>query len=116
MIHLSDLKENPLSLLDQDLYLEGKIFIKNTTHLAGHIKGDIAMTPEAHLIIEPSGKIEGNITGGKISVWGIICGNVDVISFTALEGAHLSGTLKAQELHVEAGAVLNLNLNIESSS
>ena len=88
-----------------------KIFPRKLNLSAGFpIKGkfDGEIDAEGHLILGPNAVIKATIRTGVLTNYGKIIGNVEAIEkVELLKGAELNGDVKAPDLIIESGCILN---------
>jgi cytoskeletal protein CcmA (bactofilin family) len=106
------MSKNPISgqitTLSVGTTLTGDIVVENDIRIAGTVKGKL--TTAGHLILEQTGKIEGEIKAKAATLAGQVIGNIDVDEALILESkASLSGDLKTRLLTIEEGANFNGN-------
>ncbi|NLB64171.1 MAG: polymer-forming cytoskeletal protein [Fibrobacter sp.] len=97
-----------ITTLSVGTIITGDIVVENDIRIAGTVKGKI--TTVAHLILEQTGKIEGEIKAKRATLAGRVEGNIEVEETLILESkASLSGDLKTRLLTIEEGAYFNGN-------
>ncbi len=97
------------SFIGRESKITGTIEINGTCHLYCQIQGNILIGSNADLFIEEGAKIEGNIQGHDIDIYGEVRGNIHStgkVSFYST--AVFSGELETKELSISPGAKLEM--------
>ena len=95
------------TLIAQGMYIEGNIKTSSIMNLEGEIKGDIQADT---IIINPTGKVEGNIRCKTLNVAGGFSGTIVAEKISIAETAKLAGDLEYKTLAVDYGAVMDCKL------
>lgn len=107
-----NLKEQEFSFLGRGSKISGSFLLNGSSHLSGHIEGDITMGQEAHLCIEKHGKIIGQIKGHHIEVYGEINGRLEASGkVTVYPPAIIEGEIHSQQLIIHPGARIDCEIH-----
>lgn len=105
------------SFFGEDIVIEGNVEAKGNLRLDGCIKGDL--TSSSSLVVGEKGRVEGNIIGTRVEVYGSVDGNinakeglyiessgkvvgdVEVMSISVIEGGEFNGNCKMLKGNVE---------------
>jgi cytoskeletal protein CcmA (bactofilin family) len=94
---------NPRNFLSQDVEIKGTISFGQELTTHGKIEGQVNSTGE--FTIGKTGSIQGDITAARVSVHGVVNGNIIVTERCELRGAaQLHGDLESPSLVIEEGA------------
>lgn len=105
---------NQLTHLSEGTTITGEIIVDNDLRIAGKIKGQIKTT--AHLIVEPTGVLDGEINAVSATIAGKITGNVTALEKLVLEAkAELSGDITTKQLIIEDGAIFQGNCKMKET-
>lgn len=95
-------------ILDVNASMQGTLRFDDPVNLRISGKFQGALDTKGSLMIGQKADIEANITGEKISIAGVVNGNIKAASALILEAsAILNGNVETPKLSVEEGAVLN---------
>ena len=93
----------PTNFISQDVQIEGTLSFGKSLAVHGRITGDVRSS--GILTLGESGVIEGDVTAGSVTIYGLVKGNVTVTGRCELKGAgRLVGDLVAPRLLMEDGA------------
>ena len=95
------------TLIAYGMYIEGNIKTNSVMNLEGEIKGDVQADT---IIINPTGKIEGNIRCKTLNIAGGFSGTIVAEKISVAETAKLTGDLEYKTLAVDYGAVMDCKL------
>jgi tetratricopeptide (TPR) repeat protein/cytoskeletal protein CcmA (bactofilin family) len=91
------------SYFEKGIILEGTLWVKGKVHFGASIKGDVHSSD--HLIISPSGYVNGSIYSYNLSNSGKIVGDIFSKNKTILlNGGDLTGDISTYQLVVDEGA------------
>ena len=91
------------NFLSQDVEIKGTVTFVADLVSHGKIEGEIQS--EGQLTIGPTGTMNGDIMAGRVSVHGVVNGNITVQDRCELKGnAQLIGDLESPSLVIEEGA------------
>ena len=100
---MSQLPTPARNFLSQDVEIKGSITFGAELVSHGKIEGDV--NSEGSLTIGPTGTMQGDILAGRVSVHGVVNGNITVQDRCELRGnAQLIGDLESPSLVIEEGA------------
>jgi cytoskeletal protein CcmA (bactofilin family) len=89
--------------LSQDVEIKGTISFGDELTSHGKIEGEVHSTGQ--FTIGKTGTIQGDITAARVSVHGVVTGNIAVTERCELRGAaQLHGDLESPSLVIEEGA------------
>jgi cytoskeletal protein CcmA (bactofilin family) len=99
---MSSLSE-PGNFLSKDVEIEGTLSFATSLAVHGKVVGDVRSS--GVLTLGETGVIEGDITAGSVTIYGLVKGDVTVTNRCELRGAgRLLGDLVAPRLIMEDGA------------
>lgn len=104
------IKGVPFSILGNQTFFQGKLFLKGEARLAGQVEGSIVA--EDILIIEEGANIKGDLQGNLVEICGTFEGIIrvsDTLKITST--AKILGEIVANKLIVEEGAKLKGQIN-----
>ncbi|NMM49520.1 bactofilin family protein [Marinigracilibium pacificum] len=103
------------SIVSSSTVMIGNIESNDLLRIEGKVNGDILKAPR--VIVGSKGEIHGNITCGQLDVEGTIHGNIACKSKVICKStAKITGEVKAADLKVEAGALINGKISIGSQA
>ena len=102
---------NPVgvSVLSQDLHIEGKIKSRGALQIDGEILGELKAK---EITIGTTGVFEGKITCDTLTVLGKVSGKTKCKSLTLGSSAEIHGDVKYSQIQVEKGALLTAKLKL----
>ncbi len=93
----------------------GDLEMQGDTIIHSHIEGTITMKDTSRLIIERKSTIDGTIYCFDIEIFGKVYGNIySEGKLTIRSSAEVSGVIKAKQLSVYPGAILNMEAHAEN--
>lgn len=92
------------SIIDKSMIITGEITFKGKAKIEGTITGNIH---GEHLVLSPTGKVNGDIFVTSFNCFGMLHGNVKANTITARKDCSIHGKLEAGSLTVESGAILD---------
>jgi len=103
--------------LDVNATMQGTLRFDDPVNLRINGKFEGTLDTKGKLMIGHKASIRANITGESISIAGQVMGNIKATSALKLDGtARLVGDVETPMLSIQAGAVLNGNVNMGKSS
>jgi len=95
-----------LNLIGTGTTIKGDIQCSGDIRIDGVVKGNIEVSQK--LVVGPSGKVTGDITGSQISISGSVIGNVHADETTVLQGqSSVTGDIHTKQIIIEQGGVFN---------
>lgn len=105
-----DLRDQDFSFLGKNSSFSGVFNLNGPTHLASQIEGEIYVKNNFELCIEQDGHIQGTIQCHDIDVYGSIEGTLESTGkVTIYPSAKVQGKIKAKDLIIYPGAVVNID-------
>jgi len=105
---------NP-NFLSADIEIKGTLTFEHALVTHGRIEGEVFTT--GSLTVGKTGKVQGDIQAGAVSIHGAVNGNVKAQQRCELKGdAQLIGDLEAPRLIMEEGATFVGRANVVPSS
>lgn len=105
--------QQEFSFVGKNCQIEGVFHFQGPTHIVGEMKGKLTMEDDAPLYIGREGKFKGEIKCFNIEIYGDFEGELEVNGKAVIHPlAKLSGVVKANQLIVSPGSVININGNI----
>ena len=105
------------TLIGEGCKVEGNFYVPNFTRIDGIVKGDLH--GDSGVIIGTTGKIEGNIFGTEVVLYGEVKGKVETQKLELKKGSVLNGDIVAVNLVTESGCVFNghcsMNENVQNN-
>ncbi len=96
---------NKLSIIDKNLTLDGSVSFSGELIVEGTIKGRLEGD---HIIIAEAGLIDAEAHVANITISGVFNGNLTVNNkLMLMSGGSCSGTISCRDLEMEAGSILN---------
>ena len=94
--------------------LNGKITLSGDCYLAGTVKGELHIDQQGLLLIEPTGVVEGIISGHDIQILGQITGEIYATGKVIVKSSgKIFGKIQARSITISPGAVIESNLDIQ---
>jgi cytoskeletal protein CcmA (bactofilin family) len=94
--------------------IEGKIKAEGDFYVAGKIDGELEVTGNGILLIEPTGEIIGTIKAKDIQILGKVSGTIQSLGQVTIKASgHVTGTVQAKALNILPGAIIESSLDIE---
>ncbi|MEZ4819886.1 MAG: polymer-forming cytoskeletal protein [Bdellovibrionota bacterium] len=99
------------AILDQGTEFEGKLTFQGTVRIDGTFKGEVFS--KSHMVIGPSGRVEGDAEVGSIAINGQFYGNINAKEKVELSSsAIVEGDITTPSLVIEDGVKLNGKVNM----
>lgn len=98
------------TLISEGSVLDGNLKAPAYARIDGHVNGDVFI--DEGLIVGEKGAISGNVITKEIVVYGIIKGNLKVVSLEIKATGKITGDISTQYLTVENGAIYNGSLTM----
>jgi len=95
------------TLIGEGCKVEGNFYVPNFTRIDGIVKGDVH--GDSGVIIGNSGKVEGNIFGTEVMLYGEVKGKIETQKLELKKGSVLNGDIVAVNLITESGCIFNGN-------
>jgi cytoskeletal protein CcmA (bactofilin family) len=96
-----------MTTLGPSLTITGDITSQEDMTVHGRVNGKIVMQ-QGTLVIAPTGSVEANVNGSKITIHGKVTGDVTATDrIELMQTATVSGTLTAPSLVLQEGASFN---------
>ena len=110
MDSIVSIEEQNFTIIGKNCNLNGTFKFNGATHLAGKIDGEIHMADNSQLTFESTSKITGNIYCENLKIYGQVDGEVHAKGLVEVfPSGTLTGLIKAKNLIVHPGAVLNFD-------
>ena len=110
MEQYENIKSLEFTLLGKECNLKGDFSFNGHTRIAGHLEGEISLEDDSILCIESTGSIEGSIKCQDLEIYGQFNGDIKSSGkVTIFPPARVYGSLRAKNLEVYPGAILNLD-------
>ena len=100
-------KANPASFnfIGKDSTFNGDFILSGDTHVFGKINGKISGPPEAKLIVEYTGQIEGDISGVSIIIHGQLLGDIKQAERVEITSTgKVKGSIESKTFEIFPGA------------
>jgi cytoskeletal protein CcmA (bactofilin family) len=95
--------------------LAGNIDTSNDIRIEGTVEGNIKTTKK--IIIGPTGSVIGNVNATNISLLGEISGDLYISGLATIgDSAKISGTITADKLQINPGAIIEAEIKRFSAS
>ena len=98
------------TLIGEGCKVEGNFYVPNFTRIDGIVKGDVH--GDSGVIIGNSGKVEGNIFGTEVLLYGEVKGKIETQKLELKKGSVLHGDIVAVNLITESGCIFNGNCSM----
>ncbi|NLM05832.1 MAG: polymer-forming cytoskeletal protein [Tissierellia bacterium] len=96
------------SFFGEDIVIEGNVEAKGNLRLDGCIKGDLTST--SSLVVGEKGRVEGNISGTRVEVYGSVEGNINAKEGLFIEASgKVTGDVEVMSISVVEGGEFNGN-------
>jgi cytoskeletal protein CcmA (bactofilin family) len=83
---------------------EGKFYVEGSIRIDGKFFGEIKTNDQ--LFIGPSGKVKTDITARKVTVAGVLIGNIHALEeVNLLQSGKVLGNIKTPKINVEEGVI-----------
>jgi len=90
-------------------HLQGTFVFKGDTKIAGRVQGEISITGESPLTIEPNGKVSGTVYCHNLEVFGELDGDIKATGkVTLYPSSSFVGNLVSGDLVIHPGSVVNM--------
>lgn len=110
MDNIVSIEEQNFTLIGKNCNLSGTFKFDGATHLAGNIEGEIHIADDCLLTFESSSKVTGKVFCGSLKVYGAVNGEIHSKGLVEIfPSGNLTGLIKAKNLIVHPGAVLNFD-------
>jgi cytoskeletal protein CcmA (bactofilin family) len=95
-----------LNLIGTGTTIKGDIQCSGDIRIDGVVEGNIEVSQK--LVVGPSGKVTGDITGSQVSISGSVIGNVHADESAVLHGqSSVTGDIQTKQIIIEQGGVFN---------
>jgi len=95
--------------------ITGNIDANNDVRIEGSVKGNITTTKK--VIIGTTGSVIGNVNATNISLMGEVSGDLKISGLATIGyTAKINGTITAEKLQIEAGAIIEAEIKRFNSS
>ena len=108
-----DSGSNSQIVVVQDLQITGHLHSAQDMWFDGKIEGNLSC--EANLSTGTNSSVKGNISANNLYVAGQVFGNLTATNIVIQATANIQGDVKAKQLNVESGALINGNLSMSTS-
>ena len=107
--HRDQMKDKSFSFIGKGSVISGKFMLQGATHLASHLEGELIMSDDSKITIEPEGSFEGRLECRDIEIFGKFDGNL-ISTGTVLihSSAQVYGDIEASHLVIKPGASVNI--------
>lgn len=104
-------KEQEITQIGNSITIKGDILGKSDVRVAGNVNGSVNI--EGDLVIERTGRIEGEIKVTSSVIAGTVKGNIDCSGKLVLENSSkFVGNIKTKQLIIQEGAIFQGNCNM----
>jgi cytoskeletal protein CcmA (bactofilin family) len=102
-----------ITILSSQTEITGELVVKNDIRVAGKIKGKLQIS--GNLVVEPTGRIEADVTVDTAIIAGIVEGDVIAKEKVVLEAnSKLFGNITTKELVIVEGALFRGNCAMDT--
>ncbi|MGL1937284.1 MAG: polymer-forming cytoskeletal protein [Fibrobacterales bacterium] len=102
-----------ITILSSQTEITGELIVKNDIRVAGKIKGKLQIS--GNLVVEPTGRIEADVTVDTAIIAGIVEGDVIAKEKVVLEAnSKLFGNITTKELVIVEGALFRGNCSMDT--
>ncbi len=92
-------------IIGENSVFEGKFYVSGSILIEGKFDGEIKT--EDHLTVGPSGKVKTNIYARRVTIAGILIGNITASEeVNLLENGRVLGNINTPKLNVEDGVLV----------
>lgn len=96
--------------------VHGDLILQGDCYIAGKIIGNITITTNSTLVIEPDGFVTGLIKAHDVQVLGTVIGNIAATGKVLIKSSgKVEGAIQSKALEVLPGAHLVMNLDVQLS-
>lgn len=107
-------KEQEITQIGNSITIKGDILGKSDVRVAGNVQGSVNI--EGDLVVERTGRIEGEIKVTSSVIAGTVKGNIDCTGKLVLENSSkFVGNIKTKQLIIQEGAIFQGNCNMGSN-
>lgn len=104
-------KEQEITQIGNSITIKGDILGKSDVRVAGNVNGSVNI--EGDLVIERTGRIEGEIRVTSSVIAGTVKGNIDCSGKLVLENSSkFIGNIKTKQLIIQEGAIFQGNCSM----
>jgi len=105
----------PNCVIGEGSVFEGKFFVNGSIHIKGKFQGEIQTQDQ--LIVGPTGKVKTDILAKRVTIAGVIIGNITATEEVNLkESGKILGNIKTPKLNVEQGVISHGEVTITTES
>jgi cytoskeletal protein CcmA (bactofilin family) len=110
MDNIVSIEEQNFTLIGKNCDLSGVFKFDGATHLAGSIDGEIHVSQNSLLTFESTSKVTGKVYCSSLKIYGAVDGEIHAKGLVEIfPSGTLNGLIKAKNLIVHPGAVLNFD-------
>jgi cytoskeletal protein CcmA (bactofilin family) len=111
---MSKINDTSNCIIGEGSVFEGKFYVDGAIRIDGKFVGEIKTNDQ--LIIGPSGKVKTDIIAKKVTVAGILMGNINALEeVNLLQSGMILGNIKTPKLNVEEGVISQGEIIITAS-
>lgn len=108
---MAKINEVPNCAIGEGSIFEGRFTVAGSIHIDGKFQGEIKT--DDHLFIGPTGRVKTNISAKRVTVAGVLVGNISATEeVTLLSTGMVLGNIKTPKLNVEEGVVTHGEVHI----
>ena len=97
----------PRSLISAGMTVQGPCAFTGSLHIEGDVYGDIIASADAsELSVGESGRVQGAISAGHVTIAGAVQGTVQALGLVLLPGARVHGDISYLALDMHPGATV----------
>lgn len=101
---MSKVTDTANCVIGEGSIFEGKFYVQGSIRIDGKFLGEIKTNDQ--LFIGPSGKVKTDITARKVTVAGVLIGNIHALEeVNLLQSGKILGNIKTPKLNVEEGVI-----------
>lgn len=104
-------KDQEITQIGNSITIKGDILGKSDVRIAGNVNGSVNI--EGDLVVERTGRIDGEIKVTSSVIAGTVKGNIDCVGKLVLEStSKFIGNIKTKQLIIQEGAIFQGNCSM----
>jgi cytoskeletal protein CcmA (bactofilin family) len=111
-VEKQEIREQTFNFIGKNSHFKGHLTFEGQTRICGTIDGDVTILNDGQLIIEPTGKIKGKITGHHIEIYGEVEGEIQSSNKVIIKPAsRVRGQINTETLTIMPGSTVEIEGN-----
>lgn len=95
-----------MTTIGPSLIITGEVTSQEDVTIHGQVKGQVTI-PQGALVVAPTGNVEANVHGTRVTVHGKLSGDVGAERIELTATANVTGTLTGASIILQEGATFN---------